>query len=110
MLTEKNIISKWKDYSYEDDTYSIYGRWDHRAIKFSLPFHNELAFIRYIDKELSKDQLCEMSVFYNGSEITSYNLKHASDKEASKAVLSFLAEIENNLKTIKTELKDNETD
>lgn len=104
MLTQKDIISKWKDYSYEDDTYSTYSRWDHRAIKFILPFHNELAFIRYTDKEISKDQLREMSVFYNGSEIICYELKRASDKEASKAVLNFLEEIENNLKTIKMEL------
>ena len=104
MLTEKDIISKWKDYSYEDDTYSTYSKWEHRAIKVSLPFHNELAFIRYTDKEISREQLYEMSVFYNGCEIACYDLKHASDKEASKAVLNFLKEIENNLKTIKMEL------
>ena len=104
MLTEKDIISKWKDYSYEDDTYSTYSRWDHRAIKFSLPFYNELAFIRYTDKEISKDQLREMSVFYNGREITCYDLKHASDKEASKAVLNFIKELKNNLKIIEMEL------
>ena len=104
MLTEKDIISKWKDYSYEDDTYSTCDRWDHRAIHFILPFHNELAFVRYTDKNLPKSQLREMSVFYNGCEIVCYELKRASDKEASKAVLNFLAEIENNLQTIKIEL------
>ena len=104
MLTQKDIISKWKDYSYEDDTYSTYSRWDHRIINISLPFHNELAFIRYTDKEISREQLYEMSVFYNGCEIACYDLKHASDKEASKAVLNFIKEIKNNLKTIKMEL------
>lgn len=104
MLAEKDIISKWKDYSYEDDTYSKYSRWEHRAIKLSLPFHNELAFIRYTDKELLRENLYEMSVFYNGCEITCYDLKHASDKEASKAVLNFLKEFKNNLKVIKMEL------
>ena len=104
MLTEKDIISKWKDYSYEDDTYSTYSRWDHRMINISLPFHNELAFIRYTDKEISREQLYEMSVFYNGCEIACYDLKHASDKEASKAVLNFLKEFKNNLKFIEMEL------
>lgn len=85
--------TEWQKYEYSEDDYSRCGRYDYRAIKVKLPNGWNLDFVRYIDEDLSVDDLMRVEVYLNNHYMTSYPIKHKSDREANKAIKKFLKDV-----------------
>ena len=102
----KTLNIPWKELSPEDDLYSKSFSHDARYFVITLPSGMEISFVRYTDEDLSSDELKELNIFIDQNFFIAIQLKHASDKEANKAVntfISILKDIGNEVKTILSE-------